>query len=250
MIQLQPALMRRPRVVGILFAFILSLMLMPGCDRTGKGSTSSELFGARIDTITVRDTVTVRDTITMRDTVTVRDPVVVVDTVFVEKEVVKKIEVPAEIPAYYEAAWNRQVAELSANLADDKMCFSGLDSVKVVVAMNEDAKDILSEQRTKDKFELTLRRHGVPLSDSSNPYLLFSFEALWNEDKTLAAYIFELSLRQPLIFYRNNTPYRRVVSLWENLSYGYSGSKVARQSALEAIEEKAERVANLYLSAN
>ncbi len=249
MIQLQPALMRRPRVVGILFAFIVSLMLMTGCD-AGKGSTSSGFFGARVDTITVRDTVTVRDTITMRDTVTVRDTVVVVDTVFVEKEVVKKIEVPAEIPAYYEAAWNRQVAELSANLADDKTCFAGLDSVKVVVVMNEDAKDILSEQRTKDKFELTLRRHGVPLSGSSNPYLLFSFEALWNEDKTLAAYIFELSLRQPLIFYRNNTPYRRVVSLWENLSYGYAGSKVARQNALEAIEEKAERVANLYLSAN
>ena len=250
MIQLQPALMRRPKVVGILFAFILSLMLMTGCDRTGKGSTSSELFGARIDTITVRDTVTVRDTITMRDTVTVRDTVVVVDTVFVEKEVVKKIEVPAEIPAYYEAAWNRQVAELSANLADDKMCFSGLDSVKVVVVMNEDAKDIFSEQRTKDKFELTLRRHGVPLSDLSNPYLSLSFQALWNEDKTLAAYVVELTLIELIIFYRNNKPHKRFVTLWQDMSYGYAGSKVARQSALEAIEEKAERVANLYLSAN
>ena len=186
----------------------------------------------------------------MRDTVTVRDTVVVVDTVLVEKEVVKKIEVPAEIPAYYEEAWKRQVAELSADFADDKTCFSGIDSVQVVVGMNEDAKDIFSEQRTKDKFELTLRRHGVPLSDLSNPYLLLSFEALWNEDKTLVAYIVELSLRQSLIFYRNNTPYRRVVSLWENLSYGYAGSKVVRQGALEAIEEKAERVANLYLSAN
>lgn len=252
MIQLQPALMQGTRVMGILFAFVVSLMLMTGCDRTGKGSTSSGFFGARIDTITVRDTVTVRDTITMRDTVTVRDTVVVVDTVLVAKEVIKKIEVPAEIPVYYEEAWKRQVAELRADFADDKTCFSGIDSIKVVVGMNEDAKDILSEQRAKDKFELMLRRYGVPLSDSSNPpyLLLINFEALWNKDKTLAVYIVELSLGQSLIFYRNNTPYRRVVRLWSNLSYGYAGSKVVRQGALEAIEEKAERVANLYLSAN
>lgn len=250
MIQLQPALMRRPRVVGILFAFILSLMLMTGCDRTGKGSTSSELFGARIDTITVRDTVTVRDTITMRDTVTVRDTVVVVDTVFVEKEVVKKIEVPAEVPAYYGEAWKRQVAELRADFADDKTCFVGLDSVKVVVVMNEDAKDILSEQRAKDKFELTLRRHGVPLSDLSNPYLALVVEVLWNGDKTRATYTLSVSLRESLIFYRNNKPHRRFVNLWEDSAYGYAGDKVAKEAFIGAIEEKAERVANLYLSAN
>lgn len=174
MIQLQPALMQGTRVMGILFAFVVSLMLMTGCDS----------------------------------------------------------------------------AELSADLADDKMCFSGLDSVKVVVVMNEDAKDIFPEQRTKDKFELTLRRHGVPLSDLSNPYLSLSFQALWNEDKTLAAYVVELTLIELIIFHRNNKPHKRFVTLWQDMSYGYAGSKVARQSALEAIEEKAERVANLYLSAN
>ena len=91
--------MQDTRVMGILFAFVVSLMLITGCDRTGKGSTGSGLFGARIDTITVRDTVTVRDTITMRDTVTVRDTVVAVDTVLVAKEVVRScLKTPCGLP--------------------------------------------------------------------------------------------------------------------------------------------------------
>ena len=235
MIQLQPALMRRPRVMGIL---VVSLMLMIGCDHAGpKGSTSSGFFGARIDTITVRDSVTVRDTI------------VVVDTVLVEREVVKKIEVPPEIPAHYEKAWKRQVAELRADFANDKTCFSGLDSMKVSVEMNENAQDILSSQRAKDKFELTLRRHGVPLSDSSNPYLVLQVQAVWDEDKALLFYT-RVSLMESLIFYRNNKPHRNFVNLWENSGYGYVGKNVARETFLETIEARAERVANLYLSAN
>ena len=238
MSQLQPALMRRPRVVGILSSFAVSLMLMTGCDRTGpKGSTSFGFFESRIDTIIVRDTVTVRDT------------VIVVDTLLVEREVEKKIEVPPEIPVHYERAWKRQVAELRADFADDKTCFSGLDSMKVSVEMNEDAQDILSSQRTKDKFELTLRRHGVPLSDSSNPYLVLQIQAVWDEDKALLFYT-RVSLMESLIFYRNNEPHRNFVNLWENSGYGYVGKNAARETLLETIEARAERVANLYLSAN
>ena len=238
MSQLQLVLIRLPRVVGILSAFAVSMMLMAGCDLTGsKGSTSSGFFGAKVDTIIVRDTITVQDT------------VVVVGTVLVEREVVKKIEVPAEIPAHYERAWKRQIAELRADFADDKTCFSGLDSMEISVEMNEDAKDILSAQRAKDKFELTLRRYGVPLSDSSNPYLVLQVQATWDEDKALLFYA-RVSLMESLIFYRNNKPHRNFVNLWENSGYGYVGKDVAREAFLETIEEKAERVANLYLSAN
>ena len=134
--------------------------------------------------------------------------------------------------------------------ADEKTCFSGLNSMGVSVVMNEDAKDILSEQRAKDRFELTLRRHGVPLSNLSNPYLELRIEAVWNKEKILAAYVLGVELRESIIFYRNNKPHKRFVTLWESRSYGYAGKDVAREACIEAIEEKAERVANLYLSAN
>ena len=168
----------------------------------------------------------------------------------VEKEVIKKVEVPAEIPIHYENVWKRLVAELAAPIADEETCFSGLDSMEVRIVINEDAKDILSKQRVKDKFELTLRRYGVPLSDSSNPYIVLSVNVLWNEGKTIAIYYIAVDLIETLIFYRNNKPHRRIVTLWDSRRHGRVGKNLARESFLELIEEEAERVANLYLSAN
>ena len=72
MSQLQPALMRYPRVAGILSILAVSLMLVTGCDRAGqKGETGSWFSGARVDTVTVRDTITLRDTIVIVDTMLV-----------------------------------------------------------------------------------------------------------------------------------------------------------------------------------
>ena len=273
--QLLQTLTRCPEVIILLSPLAVSLMLMTGCDRAGqKGETGSWFSGARVDTVTVRDTITLRDTIVvedtmlvekkiilrdtmlvekkiiLRDTMLVEKKIILRDTMLVEKEVIKRVEVPAEIPAHYEEAWERQVAESTALIADEKTCFSGLNSMEVSVVMNEDAKDILSEQRAKDKFELTLRRYGVPLSNLSNPYLELRINALWNEDKIFATYVLGVELRESIIFYRNNKPHKHFVTLWEAISYGYVGKDVARESLLRYLEEKAERVANLYLSAN
>ena len=241
--QLLQTLTRYPKVMIFLSALAVSLMLITGCGRAGqKGETGSGFFGARVDTVTVRDTITLRDTIVVLDTLLVEREV--------PKEVVKKVLVPAEIPMYYERAWKKQAAEFGADFADEKTCFSGLDSMEVSVVMNEDSKDILSEQRTKDKFELTLRRYGVPLSDSSNPYIVLSINVLWNEGKTIAIHYIGVDLRETLIFYRNNKPHRRIVTLWESRRQGRVGKNLAKEAFLESIEEEAERVANLYLSAN
>ena len=249
--QLLQTLTRCSEVIILLSPLAVSLMLMTGCDRAEqKGGTGSWFSGARVDTVTVRDTITLRDTIVVVDTMLVEKKIILRDTMLVEKEVIKRVEVPAEIPAHYEKAWEREIAESIALSADEKTCFSGLNSMEVRVVINEDAKDILSEQRAKDKFELTLRRHGVPLSDFSNPYILLGVEAVWNNDKIIAAYIISVSLIEPLIFYRNQKPYKRFVTLWEQSSYGLAGKTIAKETFLESIEEKAERVANLYLSAN
>ena len=88
--QLQPALTRRPEVMVLLSAFAVILLII-GCDRAGeKGSADSGFVETRVDTIAVRDTI------------------VVVDTVLVEKEIVKRVEVPAEVRPYYERPWKRQ----------------------------------------------------------------------------------------------------------------------------------------------
>ncbi len=247
----QSALMRHSGIAVLLFTLAVSLMLLTGCDHAGQEEgTGSWFSGSRVDTITVRDTITLRDTIVVVDTMLVEKKIILRDTTLVEKEIIKRVEVPAEIPAHYEEAWERQVAESAALFADEKTCFSGLGSMAVRVAMNEAAEDILSKQRAKDKFELTLRRYSVPLADYSSPYLLLSIDALWNEEKIFATYVLGVELTQAIIFYRNNKPHKRLVPLWEHRSYGYAGKDVAREGFLRYIEEHAERVANLYLSAN
>ena len=80
----------------------------------------------------MRDTITLRDTIVVVDTMLVEKEIILRDTILVEKEVIKRVEVPAEIPAHYEEAWERQVAESTALIADEKTCFSGLNSIEVI----------------------------------------------------------------------------------------------------------------------
>lgn len=203
---------------------------------------------SRIDTVIVLDTIAVVDTLLVKEVIV--KPVAVVDTVVVEKRSVKEVEVPAEIPQRYVMAWESLVAEWTAELADEKTCFSGIDSLAVFVTLNEHAKDLLSEQRAKEKVELTLRRYDVPLSESSNPLIDFKIEAAWQEDKSAAAFTISTTLLEVLIIYRGNEPYKRVVAIWNDLHYGYVGRKGAREFLLQYIEEKAERVANLYLVAN
>ena len=248
MSQLRSALTRNPIIFALLSSFA-AILLIVACDRAGEnGSGRSRSFEARTDTVIVRDTIVVVDTMVVEKEIV--KSVALVDTVLVEKEVEKRVNVPAEIPERYLMAWKKYVAEVAAGFADEKMCFTGLNSLQVVVSLNKTAQDILSNQRAKDKFELTLRRHGVPLTESTNPYLALSIEALWNKEKTLAVFTISASLMEPLFFYRGNEPHMRYVPLWEETSYGYTGKDVARDGFLGYIEEKAERVANLYLSAN
>ncbi len=250
MSQLQPALIRCSRIAGILSILAVSLMLMTGCDRAGeKGETGSWFSGSRVDTFTVRDTITLRDTIVVVDTMLVEKKIILRDTTLVEKEVIKRVEVPAEIPLFYENALKKLVAESLAPIADEETCFSGLNSIEVHVTMNEAAEDILPEQRAKDKFELTLRRYGVPLSNSANPYyLLLIIDALWNEDKIFASYVLGVELRESIIFYRDNKPHKRFVTLWRDSSYGYAGKDVARKGFLGYIEEEAEQAAKVLIT--
>lgn len=90
----------------------------------------------------------------------------------------------------------------------------------------------------------------MPLAESTNPYLGLSVEVIWNNSNTRATYTIEVALFEKLIIYRNRIPYQRVVVTWQSGSIGHVGRNLARESFLNSIEERAERVANLYLSAN
>ena len=125
---------------------VLGLLMLASCDKGNQQEGSWSHFFGLVDTVTVRDTVIVDREVILRDTVIVEKKIVLRDTVLVEKEVIKEVEVPAEIPEHYKRALEIIRAEDAATTATDATIFSGMDRLIVDVFLNEDAKNIISEQ--------------------------------------------------------------------------------------------------------
>ena len=243
---------------------VLGLLILVSCSKRNQEEGSWAHFMGLVDTVTVRDTILKVDTlivdreVILRDTVKVEKKIVLRDTVFIEKEVIKKVEVPAEIPEEYKRALEIVRAENLATTATDATIFSGMDRLNVGIFLNEDAKEIISEQRVRDKFELLLRGYGIPVLslDDYIPFWVLSFiyfdmQVVYDEDDNMGAYTIRLSVSENVIFYRDEKPYQKMVILWEGGgNFGYAGKDRIKDVLLRSIEQYAERVANLYLSAN
>ena len=247
------------RITGV----VLGLLILVSCSNRNQEEGSWSHFMGLVDTVTVRDTILKVDTlivdreVILRDTVKVEKKIVLRDTVLIEKEVLKKVEVPADIPEEYKRAFEKFKAENFATTATDATIFSGMDKLRVIVFLNEDAKEMLSEQRVRDKFELVLRGYGIPvLSLDHIPFwasgvIYFDMQAIYREDHKMGAYTIELSVFENVIFYRDGKPYEKRVILWDGGgSFGYAGRDKIKDALLSDIEQHAERVANLYLSVN
>ena len=238
------------RITGI----VLGLLILVSCSERSQEEGSWSHFMGLVDTVTVRDTILVEKKIVFRD------------TVLIEKEVIKKVKVPAKIPKEYKRALEKFNAEDSATTATDAMIFSGVERLNVIIVLNENAEEIISEQRVRDKFELVLRGYNIPvfsLDDTSllfgfniilSNYIVFSMDAGYidvNDNVRMYVYRTDLNFEEKVVFYRDEKPYRKRVVLWEGGgNLGYAGSRVIEDALLENIEQYAERVANLYLSAN
>lgn len=232
----------------VVFACVLVVALAASCDRA-RNNEDRVLADPEIDTVLIRDTLVVVDTMLVEREII--KTISVTDTLFVEKVV----EVPAEIPELYVAAAGRFLDEAKAEYAYEKTCFYGLDSLAVSVSINSEMETLISNQRLRNKVELTLRQYGVPIGAWSDPGLNFSIDGLWvrnkfDEKKMGVAFMVTVALMEPIVFYRDGKPYRRYVNTWEDQSLLLSGRDEIKESLLQSIVEKAEHVANLYLKAN
>ena len=80
-------------------------------------------------------------------------------------------------------------------------------------------------------------------------FIDFSMEVAYKDN--IGAYTIQLNVQEEVIFYRDEKPYRKRVNLWDGGgNFGYAGKDVIKDTLLRSIEKYAERVANLYLSAN
>ena len=73
-----------------------------------------------------------------------------------------------------------------ADVDRDKDAFVGVDSLQVVVYLDDDSRAILSERRAKSKVELVLRKNRIPVTQTSKvPYLSLDIDAGWQGDEKI-----------------------------------------------------------------
>jgi len=161
----------------------------------------------------------------------------------------KPVEVPADLSDAQRKAIDFASRVLSAPMltsADDAL-FS-LDSLRVQVFLNDAVKKVVSEDRIKNKIELILRQHNIPLDDKAPVTLIVAYEGLWNESQVVLTYSANLKLQQVVMIGRKGELRHGLATVWEQGAYGYAGSKIAEDSILKDTEAKAESFANRYLN--
>lgn len=184
--------------------------------------------------------------------VIVEKPVEVIKEVpkVVERIVERKVEVPAEIPEIYKNALEFMKRFRGAKLVSQKDSLAGVESVRVGIVLTDDVKKIVSESEIRTKFEITLRRSGVPIDEKSRFALRFEYEGFTDDSPTLT-YSFTVSLLEWVVAFRDGGPgVYCLTSTWQEGSFGTVGISKVRDALLKKAEEYAEEFANEWLAMN
>lgn len=170
----------------------------------------------------------------------------------VEKLVERRVEVPAQIPDDYLMAMKFARLFVSAPLAtNDETLMWNIKAVNPSAYVNPAVQSVVSEDEIKTKFEITLRKYGIPISSDSRIWLRIAVEGLWDENTRITlTYSINTSLSEVVTVFRNDEAKRIVSDTWSSGSYGFAGRTVAKDAILKAVEAKAESFANKYLAAN
>ncbi|MDP3069273.1 MAG: hypothetical protein Q8N18_03245 [Opitutaceae bacterium] len=168
----------------------------------------------------------------------------------VERIVERRIEVPAEIPEIYKKALSFREAVLNAKTASAKEALTGVTSVSVEIHLTDDIKNLISESEIRTKFEINLRRSGVPISEKSDYTLVYYQDGFTRGNPTLT-YSFSTSLTEFALLARDGGPkFHRNVAVWRSGNFGTVGVSKAREALLAAAESAAEEFANDWLAMN
>ncbi len=172
----------------------------------------------------------------------------------VPKEVVKvveqKVEVPAEIPEAYQTALKLSNRMRGSKALSQKEALTGVASVSVSVGLTDDIKKTISEEEIRTKFEITLRRSGVPIDENSRFGLTYSADG-FTKDNTTLVYTVRTSLLETLFGFREDgTVFQRFAPSWYTGNYGTVGLSKAREFLISDAESAAENFANQWLAQN
>lgn len=166
-----------------------------------------------------------------------------------EVEVIREVEVPAKLTEAQKVAIDFSARYVNAQpVKSSDEVFYKVESVAVLVLMNDAAKKAVSEDRVKNKFELVLRQHGIRLDDKALVWLKVAIEGLWDKDEIRLTYTPSMSLVEDVAINRKGDLRRVLATTWREGSYGYAGKNVAEKAIMDSVEAMAESFANKFLS--
>jgi hypothetical protein len=168
----------------------------------------------------------------------------------VEKIVERRVEVPAKIPELYENALVFMERYRASKLVLGKDTLAGVKAVSVSVKLSDDVKKIVSVSDIRTKFEITLRRVGIPIDEKSFYTLTYTQEGFTRDSSTLK-WSFGTTLKEFVFAFREDgLVIQTYAPTWITGSYGTVGISQARAALIADAESAAEEFANDWLAMN
>jgi hypothetical protein len=168
----------------------------------------------------------------------------------VPKEVEKIVRVPAAIPQEYIAAMQAVSNLVNCDFVKDNQVLFGIKDVQVICFLTDATKQCVSDDEVRTRFELTLRKNGVPVNPTSKNYVQVIVEGLWDNNRWSITFSVRVRVLETQTLIRGGEAHKASVTVWEKSSYGFAGSIVANSGLLHAVDEQGEIFANDFLAAN
>jgi len=128
-----------------------------------------------------------------------------------------------------------------------------LGSVRVLTAVTvpDDLQKYVSEEKLRNKFELTLRKQNVKVDDKSLHFLILDVtcEPLPLADIGACRYEVRIKLLEKVLLDHDGDFKFSSASIWEDGTVGAVSNEEISGRLLRAVEDKAENFANKYLAA-
>jgi hypothetical protein len=173
------------------------------------------------------------------------------------KEVVTEVEKSVDaLKPWQQAAIDFNARYQSARLIQNRGdALYKLDSVAVLVSLDDAVKKVVSEDSIRTKFELILRKYGVKIEENAVAPLELNIAGVWQEEgirgQVIFPYIARVDLFETVVVNRRGDFRRVVASVWNEAFVGFrAGDRTqVERSILDAVESLGERFANAYLAA-
>lgn len=126
--------------------------------------------------------------------------------------------------------------------------FYGINSLKTRVILDDEVKELITEESVKDRLELNLKKRGIQIDEGSPQAVIIAISGMWNQTKMALVYQYELVLVDYVVLNRDGDMRGAVIDAWKTSGFGLTGSSMSiRDHIIECIDEVSETLANGYL---